>query len=648
MLLPANDETTVPGTILTVAVESRADPVPGRPGQSHHTLARGVATATRIEGGKATRCQTFRFTTGSELWTWTDYVRHPRQPVWLWAHGLGRVLTPTDFWGRLTAGDFALHRRAVQGDGVRTNAQLRDWHNRTIKGLIVHDDPPTILCGFHRTGWRIQMLDARNYWPIPLSELASLVGVEIPSTPVAGADDPDQWRRPEAAALAIQSAVVRVTLWHRSQQMGRFGWTVAALAMSGFRHRWMEHSIDTPESPTQRAWEREALFAGRCEPFWVGRIRGGSYTAHDRSIADGGLFDAPPTGPFHLIDSSSFYGAVQAYELLPAQQLGGNVDDGGETLTPDQLGADTMASVLIASDTAEFPVRINGRAVLAKGCYWTTLAGPELQRAVASAAVAKVGRWSKYRMEPVFGSFSCDMWTARQAAEKAGDRLIGSIVKSILCRLHGKFAQRDKSWLDVPDRVSPEPWSQWVELHSDPPRSERWRSIGFDCQKQQPPSDGKFCFPALTAWVASHGREWLRTWLNVAGARHALYCATDALIVDDQGRRNLERAGLMQPGNLGGLRLVLSADDIEVRGVGNYTIGDRDVIAGRDAAGVRSTDTTYWVDDTESLTETLARGGKPTIRSDRRIKTLPRPETQGRVGPGGWVEPIVLDPSAGE
>jgi hypothetical protein len=214
----------------------------------------------------------------------------------------------------------------------------------------------------------------------------------------------------------------------------------------------------------------------------------------------------------------------------------------------------------------------------------------------------------------------------------------------MLARLSGKFAQRVGEWADVPEATAPEPWSQWSEIVAGSGKLTRYRAIGWDVQKRQIPHDVPHSFPALAAWITAAGREWLLAWRRTAGESHCLYVSCDALIVDRIGLENLTAAGVVHASDLGFLKVVCSADNLEIHGPHHYRIGDRVVVAGRDRSARMIDSNKYRALRFQSLKETLNREGENCIRVDDLVHALPIREAPGTIGPDGWVTPpIVLE-----
>lgn len=578
--LPKNDDVAIPGSIVCVEVATVSTTDALNPKKRTHRLRCGAAIAGRMEQGKWTRENQLTFASREPFWEWLNYRRVSGKPVWCFSANLSDTLALMGFWSDLETGVWRL-TKTWQGDLTKIRSgRLKERLSRTEVGILVDADPPTVLMCWHRDGWKLILLDLRNYWDKAPEQLAKLSGQNL--------EDPPNNLTPEASALewcesacrVTQQCVARLAGWHRSNEMGRFGWTVAGMAMAGFRHRYMRHKIELPPSQDDRDLERRAYFNGRTEALWIGEVRHGRYHPPSGCEIDRSLFTEHPRGPYHLVDARSFYGAVAAFQSVPFRCVGEGEEWPSDEAVNGGLNETHLAEVLIRSESHEFPVHVGDRTLYATGSFWTVLCGPELARALKAGAVSSVARWRQYEIEPILRPYALGIWDERIKATEAGDELLSSLCKALLARLHGKFVQREAKWKVSPDDTAPRPWHRWTRLNTETDEVEHFRSIGWEVQKQQTPRDAKFSFPAIAAWVTAWGREYLRHWMQVAGTRNVLYVSTDSLIVTEPGRANLEKHGIIGNYGIGSCRVVNTADSVEVNGPNDFRIGNKRIFAG--------------------------------------------------------------------
>lgn len=647
-ILGPNDDSTIPGTVICVEVGTYAEVDRLNPNRREHRLRCGFAISGRLENGKWTREKSLHFVASSSLWEWVNCRRQSGKPTWMFSSKLSALLTLAGFWTGMDSSEWSLYLRPKSETSSIVSPRVRRQLSRVIPGLLVEADPPTVVIAFNKGGWKIVGLDLRNYFDRPLTALAADCALPLATPPDRLARN-EEWRNYcEQAARVTQQCVTRLCLWHRQNQMGHFGLTIAGMALAAYKHKWRYPRIELPPSQDDRDFERLAYYGGRTEPLWMGEVAYGRYRAPRGAVNDATLLDPPPRGPFHLVDARSFYGAVMAFQSVPVRCLGEG-DGWPDPMTgPTLHDADVLAHVRIKSDRHEFPIRLPDRTVYATGDFWTHLCGPELQRALDAGCVADFGHWRWYDLQLAFREYALALWEQREVAVKGNDPLLAGVCKALLARLHGKFGQRNHRWQVCPHAEPPGPWRRWHVVDAGTGTTEHYRSIGWSVQCQTDGGDAAHCFPALAAWVTAWGREYLRSWVKIAGNRNCLYVSTDSMIVTDEGRVNLDRAGIIGHHGIGSCRVVETSESVRVAGTNHFKLGNRVCFAGIAAGCITDSGGTATYARFPTLRSTLAIRPVESLTEIKTVATIgPREET-ARVGPGGWLARIVLTQEASQ
>ncbi len=642
-VLRTNDDSTIPGTILCVHVATVATPDASNPRKRIHRLRCGYAIAGRMEGGQWTREKFLRFNSGAELISWMNFVRQSQKPLWLIAHKLSHILTLIGFWDGLESCEFTMSQPTPKNLDKVKSPRLRRIMERQRPGLLIEADPPTALVCWHRDGWKVIALETRNYWDKSLSQLATLAGIPEPRQPHTDAEPEAFFAYCEQASRVVQQCMTRLAAWHARNDHGNWSFTVSGMALSTLRHKYYRDTIHCPDDINDREFERRAYYNGRTEAFWLGEIRSGRFYPFEGERKAPTLTEQPPRGPFYLVDSRSFYGAVQTFQSVPVKcEAEGDGWPPGD-IFPKRLDENYLAEVRIISDRHEFPVRINNHTVFATGDFWTVLCGPELYRAVSAGCVHSVGHWRRYAIETALRSFGLGMWDRRLEAEQAGDQLLAALSKGIIARLHGKFMQRDVRWTVVKNVIPEGPWRHWSKVNHTTGEIKHYRSIGRSVQVQCDAGDMPHCFPALAAWVTAWGREYLRHWMALAGSRQVLLCSTDSLLVTQEGKCNLEKAGIVAEDGIGACRVVTSCGDVTVYGPNHYRLADKFTFAGLPLDSWPASRTSAGYTTSVSLRRTLAHKPPESITETDQVASIRLETDSRRLTPGGWLDRIVLE-----
>lgn len=636
-VLSVNDVSFIPGTVIIVEVTPAWEPDKLNPQRKIYHFRTGYSVAGRFEDGKWTREKRLAFSTTHEFWSWVNFVRQSDKPVWIFGGNIRRTLTLLGFWDLLTDGEYTInkpaHPSAVTCKDPKTKIRLQ----RVQKGLLVDANGSTSVICFHRTRFRLTIVDTANYLDRSHDELSAMMGHPLIGEPDNQTDN-DTAETICQQRCEVQSEFVRRLLtWHAHQEFGRFALSIAGTAFAAFRHRFMRDTIELPEKQHERDFQRAAYYSGQVETLWIGTVKDNRFTPAPFHRKSSTLFDGSPRGPFHLIDARSFYAAVCTFCELPIACVESHLEAFPKPMPRDESSIECIAAVTINSTHDAFPTRIKDRFAMATGEFTTTLAGPELQRAVLRGVVIKTHAWQRYRLSQPLRWYAEGLWKQRMLAESEGDQVKSALCKAMMARLHGKFLQRNQKWSLLPGRTHPIAWDHWYQIDATTRKHREFRTIGYDVQIKDDGGDAKYAFPALAAFVTAHGREWLRHWVRVAGERHVLYVSTDSLIVDDVGLQTMTERGFIYPTGVGSLRVVHSSADIEIRGVNNYTMGDHQVISGRPSSVVRVADGKFSAELWPSLESVFSSGQLKSVSTHTETGYMDRFTCIGEIGDGGWV-----------
>jgi hypothetical protein len=498
----------------------------------------------------------------------------------------------------------------VDGNNVRgvrelldTESQLprnaRKSRRKPVSGVCILEDPPIVLSLMIDVGGsKITWVDAANY------------GLDLSSPSLDGA----------GTALALADWFLHAA--SALQSLGRCGWsaTAGSQAMHLFRSVYHETPILCHTSGHATSLERAALFGGRCEPFSLGKV----------------------AGPVHLYDFRSMYPYLYTTAAVPVRLVSTVQRLSMAEILEDDSSHYWIAKVDIETDTPEYPYRAEHETIYPVGRYTTVLAGPELVHAIRQKAIRIVRSAARYESECALGGYAKALYQIREQADRSGDIPLSEWTKRLMNCLHGKFAQREASWEEMPDAECPWEWAEWYERVGNG-EFQRWRCIAGACSREIKGGFSHGTVPAIAAAVSAAGRDRLRRAIDCAGWASVHYCDTDSIIVDDYGSECLALAGLVRPGEWGYLQHVVSAEECGIYGVKHYRIGDRIRESGVQRDG--------------SLTghPTVDTASQPGIREQFRAKLAPANWREshpyqrgpGRYDalrePGGRVKPMFVD-----
>lgn len=593
----------------------------------------------RIEGGEWTRKKTRVHTSAVDWWAFIDSLRHYGSTTYLYSPQAADLACAVGLWGMLDAGDMHLKRLRQQRPDRRSKPIPEDDPRAWERGLFVDTDPPTVIQGWHRTGWSWEFRDCRNWLSLTEREIWEGTGREWRERPpeIASPESRIEWATESARAWA--EAVHRtIKLWDH-ERWGRMPISVSGGALASYAGQFQAHSIVPPDSPDQVTWERQGAMTGRTECLWLGdtsRIGGATRQEQLGALADR---SRGPVGPFHLVDCYSAYGAAMRSAPVPVRTIGFWSELMGEQSMNAPVGYDWMARVRIRTDAERYPVRTETGVVYPTGRYESILCGAELADAVHRGHVETVIEGWRYETAPALAEYSGHWLSVLSESRLNGEAIEARIAKAMLARLSGKFAQRPYQWQDRPELTPIEPWSKWSEINGTTGIVRRYRSISWSVQERIDGPNPPHVWPAIWAFVTSFGRSLLQEWLTSAGVKNVLYLATDALIVTQLGLERLQADGWIDDDEPGKLRVQETAQNVRIDGPGCYRLGDVERITGIAPTGEEIAPGVWRSERSLGMREIVNRSGVDSVNVVTEVTHRPHRATHGTVDEWGWVTP---------
>jgi DNA polymerase type B, organellar and viral len=410
--------------------------------------------------------------------------------------------------------------------------------------------------GFDGPSRTLLWIDLGNFFPIPLRELASWLGMAKWSMPDMDAPDEDWYRYCEQDVRIELAALKEWLAFCDENDLGYFAPTIAGQAFNAFRHRFMEHEIYVHVHPDVQAIEAASYFGGRCQELFRGRA---------------------PKRKYAHVDVNSMYASVMAENEFPVKQVGHY-----GPMTPTQLAAlltrfHAIARVRVETDVPAFPLRRQPRTLYPIGSFVTTLPTPELSLALEYGYLRDVEEVVTYEHAPVFRSYVAHFWNHRLEAKMRGDTWAAKNDKGFLTSLYGKFGQRIftselvATDVDRRDEI-------WAEYDADDRTWYEYRSLAGRVERRVREVYGRDTLIAIPAHVTSYARVKLWRLMVEAGLDNVLYVDTDSLIVH---REALDRLWhYVESEALGGLRLIGQTETLYIRAPKWYRFGHKEKRSG--------------------------------------------------------------------
>lgn len=397
----------------------------------------------------------------------------------------------------------------------------------------------------------LQLLDMGNFFASPLVEIGKVVGV--PKTEVDFASCSQQ----ELSDYCRNDVTILLKAWEAwlsfldTHDLGDFRLTLAAQAMSAYRHSFMDYSIKIHTDRSVCELERQAYRGGRVECFSVGKL---------------------PRETYYQLDVNGMYCAMMSWYNYPRLLRSWPLSLSQKQLEATLKKHCVIARVILQTDVPAFPIHATGFNIYPVGTFQTVLSTPELEFALDRCRVLKVGQVAIYERSPIFHAYAEYFARLKDRYWRSGNQPFRTISKKFANSLYGKFGQTnietDLSFEMPPLAPREAPYYDW--------RSRTWcRIYKLGCQVIYERSGGESfnSFPAIPAHVTAYGRMYLWSLVEQAGIDNVFYVHTDSLIVNQQGLDNL--ADKIDDYELGKLKVEYVSKDLEVFGPNHFRLGDR-------------------------------------------------------------------------
>lgn len=585
--LPGNKRSTSPTRAIWVDTETV--PTEEAPGLMRHDLTFGWGCYSRRH--RVTHWsepEWSRFETASEFWEWALSHVPERTALYLYAHNAAYDMTVLRCWDLLPE---------------------LGWE---LKSAVL-DSPPFLATW--RNGRRVlRMVDTLNLWRKPLKVLGEVVGLSKYEMPDGWTDREAGDRYCKRDVEIIRAMCLRWWGWLKSEDLGSAANTLAAQALTTYRHRFLTHPIFLDGNKAALSLSRDGYSGGRVECFRVGKLERTSY----------------------LLDVNSMYPAVMESEQYPTKLVLHCRRIDLAELTRWLTRYCVMARVEIDTPEPCYPCRVPGYLLHPVGRFQTVLATPELIHALQHGRIVRVLDAAIYQRAPIFKSWVGDMYRRRQEYQAAGDTFGAWVTKLMLNSLYGKFGQR--GWkTEIRADV---PWNgvgAWTEIDADTGRVYRMRALAGVLVVEYQEGEATFSHPAIAAHVTAWGRMRLWDLIQTAGAPNVDYCDTDSVWTNEEGLRRLW--GRIDPHRLGALKLEAIDSDVEIHGPKDYRRGTLIRTKGVRSKAVWLTPDSVEQDMWIGLKGLIQRGTLDAPRVRTQVKVLSRVYRKGVILDSGRTRP---------
>jgi len=407
-----------------------------------------------------------------------------------------------------------------------------------------------------------------------------------------------------------------------SRAISRLCYTIASTAMAAYLFGHYKTKIWIHNNAEAIALERASYKGGRCECFYIGDLKNENY---------------------YVLDVNSLYPFVMSHNLYPVKYRRISQTTSKTGLANLLKDSSVVAEVLLNTDEPVYAVK-RDKLIFPIGKFWGVLTTPELKYALEHKHIIEVGRYAVYEQGDIFSSYVTAFYKLRMIYKADGVKQYEQFCKYLMNSLYGKFGQKAENWEKVgkcpnePDRIE-DCYDSVTNRHYQIRYllGEIFELTGYD--------ESFNSFPAIASHVTAYARMYLYSLMKQAGKGNYFYCDTDSLLVNEAGLCRLQNK--IHGRRLGLLKLENTTNQVSIRGLKDYTVGEKNVTKGLRKNAVKISPDCYEQDLWPSFKGLLGRHRSDTYKVYRLRKQLCRRYDKGVISSDGSVTPFRLADSGG-
>lgn len=584
-----NETTRIPTRHVIVDTEARSERRNGAETQSWRCGVAVYATRGR-DGQYTTHDRDYR--DSEALWRDVSDFASSKGRTVVWAHNVGYDVRIAGVFTVLPALGWTL-----KGHNIATRGTWLEWR-RDAHSLI--------------------FVDSYSVFPTSIERVGEWFGIGKPPLPREDAELGTWLDRCRADCRILATAVLRYLTWIKDDDMGNWQLTGNAQCWATFRHRFLTHKLTVHDDKEALAAERRAMWTGRCEAYWRGKLW--------------------ETKVFEY-DFTNSYARIARDYAMPVKYIG------EMPMTRDWsewLGSETIAFIVDCTVTTSVPVvpcNRDGRIVWPVGVFTTTLWDVEVDAVLDNGGTVTAHRGWMYRKAPALNAWAT--WVLDKIGEGVTDTdpMQRLILKHWSRALIGRFAMTYRKW-DYDGEMPHARIESGIAFDIDNDVTEKYIQIGNSMWTDAGREEWQHSMPMVTGYVQAIARLQLWDVQRRMPFRSVLYCDTDSLFVTAEFQEEIESVIAEIPDC--GMRLKRSWDSMEILGPRQIITGQENRIAGVPKAATTIVKGEFTGEIWESLLVSLQFGHSETVRVRDRTWTVTGVDNRRAGESLGFTEPFEL------
>jgi hypothetical protein len=544
------------------------------------------------------------------------YGRHPEQHTWFF------IRSPFDFWQFVYGCSEVKQKLWLIARNVVFDFTILDgWKYLKREGYklkFFYNSSAAAIVSVHKKGSSLVFCDSMNWFLESLAATGERIG--IPKMKI----DFETCSESELIAYCKNDVLIELENFKlflkflQENRISRLCYTRASTAMAAYLYRHYHVPIYIHNNAEAIRLERESYKGGRCECFALGDL---SYEPH------------------YILDVNSLYPTVMRDGLYPVKYRtvfhNPSIKDMAEMVRSYAV----HAKVRVKTKESVYAIK-RDRTIFPVGRFVVGLCTPEIEYAIEQGHLEEVYDAYLYDRAQIFKTYVTQFYEMRQRFKASGQAEYDEICKKLLNSLYGKFGQKGENWVKI-GTAPDEPDREETTFRTRPRLVVRIRYLLGEVWELKGYSECFNSFPGIAAHVTAYGRMYLWNLMKIAGHGNYVYCDTDSLIVNDEGRRRL--MPYLDQKRLGALKLEKTVTHLVIRGLKDYDADDKTAIKGVRKSAVKVAEGVYQQEMWPTFKGLFRSGNASHYIVKKVLKHLKRNYTKGQVTDEGLVVPFVLD-----
>lgn len=654
--------TYAPAVVVSVIIQTEEQPVDSTLGFTPQSMRRIHVAESHRRREKWSDPRYLSFFHADDFFEWLETKTSAHRRVHVFTTGVKSALTLCSFWPRiermgchLEGKELSRFQAATVGsenltsnDAAGSDLSLPDPVSiGPYEFSALFFSPTTEIVRYRVNGRGFLWTSFAQYVDPDEERIAAACHYAWTQTPALDGSLPNQGRGHQERAFLWCRFFAKLATWWVKQDGGPWGPSVASCAYSYLRRRLTPKTILKHDNPAAGHLEEQAIFGGRRSIWFVGNV-GSLYDWHEYR------FCAPTRSPhgdlpagMHHHDIRSMYPFLLSRLPYPVRFVAMNRAPSPAAVLDAIQTFGVIASVVMKTDHAEYPVRTAAGVRYPTGRFATTLCGPELASALSAGLVEKVHHAALYAMGRPFTETSGEMLALREKYRYQEEPTWEMFSKALANSMSGRLALKQHDWTPRPNVAAKEPWGSWIrskvvrDQDGKVTSEEHWRFQAYAGMVWERTVSKVRCRPmgAAYAYLTAYGR-WMMAYVrSCCPARSVLAQDTDGIWTTPAASEVLYAHSDPDSRESGTLHRDHVTPVGRFFGPQHYWWGEQWVLSGHAIPQIRPGTTIVDIRESSVPFESARAAPEPLVFERRAVREIGRIQTDQEVDSAGWLLP---------